>query len=315
MIKATSQTQGLLHFYLTSTQLFAIGTLKVKEIVPYMRLTTLPQSPPHILGSVSMRGTTLSVVDLAGAVGFQPVAPDQRESCSIIVVDVCRHTVGFMVRKVDKISECRWDDIQPAPATVGQHVYISGVTRSEDKLIQLLDIEMLLEAIYPEQFNQTDIELSLPEQALLSRMNILLVDDSPTARRQLSHALDSIEVDYQVTDNGKSALQMMEQAASQEQPFQIIVSDIEMPGLDGYELTFEIRSNKSLNNAFIILHTSLSSEISVDRAKQVGANEALTKFDANDLTQAMLKGAQTFTDNDNVNASVMDHDTDIDSLI
>ncbi|GGA68330.1 chemotaxis protein CheW [Neiella marina] len=314
MTKATSQTQGLLHFYLTSTQLFAIGTLKVKEIVPYMQLTALPKSHHHVLGSVSMRGTTLSVIDLAAAVGFPPVAPEDRQSCSIIVVDICRQTVGFLVRQVDKISECRWDDIQPAPASVGKHAYISGVTRNDEKLIQLLDIEMLLEAIYPEQFNQTNVELSLPDQALLSRMNILLVDDSATARKQLSGALDSIEVDYQVTDNGKTALHMLEQAAAQDNPFQIVVSDIEMPRLDGYELTFEIRSNKALSNAFIILHTSLSSEISVDRARQVGANEALTKFDANELTQAMLKGARTF-ENDNANAAMTEQDTDIDSLI
>ncbi|MBW8190958.1 chemotaxis protein [Neiella marina] len=314
MSKATSQTQGLLHFYLTQTQLFAIGTLKVKEIVPYMQLTMLPKSHPHILGSVSMRGITLSVIDLAAAVGFQPVQPELRESCSIIVVDICRQTVGFLVRQIDKISECRWEDIQPAPATVGKHAYISGVTRSDEKLIQLLDIEMLLEAIYPEQFNQTNVELSLPEQALLSQTNILLVDDSATARKQLSNALDSIEVAYAVTDNGKSALKMMEQAASENNPFQLVVSDIEMPGLDGYELTFEIRSNRALSNAFIILHTSLSSEISVDRAQQVGANEALTKFDANELTHAMLKGAMTFTE-DNVNASLTQQDTDIDSLL
>lgn len=315
MAKATSQTQGLLNFYLTPTQLFAIGTLKVREITSYMPLTTLPKSHPHVLGSVSMRGTTISIIDLAAAVGFRPIQLEERESCSIIVLDICRQTVGFLVRKVDRITECRWDDIQPAPTTVGRHAFISGVTRYDEKLIQLLDMEMLLEAIYPEQFVQTSVELSLPEQALLSRMNILLVDDSPTARRQLSYALDSIEVDYQVTDNGKTALQLMEQAAAQENPFQIVVSDIEMPGLDGYELTFEIRSNSALSNAFIILHTSLSSEISVDRAKQVGANDALTKFDANELTYAMLKGAHTFVEDDHANAALTEQDADIDSLL
>ncbi|MCM2680308.1 chemotaxis protein [Echinimonas agarilytica] len=314
MSKQTSQSQGLLHFYLTSNQLFAIGTMKVKEIVPYVPLTNLPNSHSHVIGSASMRGITVSVVDLAAAVGFRPVPAEQVKSCFIIVVDICRQTVGFLVRKIDKISECRWDDIKPAPVSVGEHAFISGVTRSDDKLIQLLDIEMILEATYPEQFNQTDIELTLPEQALLSKMNILLVDDSATARRQLSGALDSIEVDYKVTDNGKSALDMMELAAAQEEPFQIVVCDIEMPRLDGYELTFEIRSNPKLSNAFVILHTSLSSEISVDRAKQVGANNALTKFDAHELTQAMVKGAKSFT-SDNSNAAMTDQDADIDSLL
>ena len=71
-----------------------------------------------------------------------------------------------------------------------------------------------------------------------------------------------------------------------------MVSDIEMPGLDGYELAFEVKNNPAIEHAYIILHTSLSSEISVSQAKQVGANEALTKFDAKELIEAMLRGAQ-----------------------
>ncbi len=83
----------------------------------------------------------------------------------------------------------------------------------------------------------------------------------------------------------------MEQAAAERHPIDILVSDIEMPGLDGYELAFEVRDNPLLANAYIILHTSLSSEISVSQAHQVGANEALTKFDAHELVEAMLRGA------------------------
>ena len=84
----------------------------------------------------------------------------------------------------------------------------------------------------------------------------------------------------------------MHKKASEGNPVDILVSDIEMPGLDGYELTFEVRSAPALANAYIILHTSLSSEISVSQAKQVGANEALTKFDAKELVQSMLRAAK-----------------------
>ena len=83
----------------------------------------------------------------------------------------------------------------------------------------------------------------------------------------------------------------MRDRAEQGRPIDILVSDIEMPGLDGYELAFEVQNDTSLNHAYIILHTSLSSEICVDRAKQVGAHEALEKFHATELVEAMLRGA------------------------
>jgi two-component system chemotaxis response regulator CheV len=122
------------------------------------------------------------------------------------------------------------------------------------------------------------------------------VDDSATARKQLASALDSIEIDYQMASDGATAFKMMQQAAAQGKPIDVLVSDIEMPGLDGYELTFEVRSDPGVANAYIILHTSLSSEISVDRASQVGADEALTKFDAGELIDAMLRGAERVSD-------------------
>lgn len=84
----------------------------------------------------------------------------------------------------------------------------------------------------------------------------------------------------------------MQARVAQGSRIDILVSDIEMPGLDGYELAFEVQSDPRLAEAYIILHTSLSSEISVERAHQVGAHEALTKFEANELIQAMLRGAE-----------------------
>lgn len=125
----------------------------------------------------------------------------------------------------------------------------------------------------------------------LKPLHILLVDDSKVARKQLSDALDSINIPYQVTADGREALAIMENAVSDGRPVDLLVSDIEMPGLDGYELAFEVKNSPSLASAYIILHTSLSSEISVSQAHQVGANEALTKFDAHELIDAMLRGA------------------------
>lgn len=291
MKSKASQSQGLLLFRLSQTQVFALGTLNVRELVPYTQLSKIPQSHPTILGASTIRGHTIPIIDMAAAIGYRPIAPEEREKCYIIITDCQRMIIGFLVRGIDKIIECNWRDIEAPSANLGKNAYLTGVTRFEDQLVQLLDVELLLSKIFPNNPQANRAILTDVQREKLKPMNILLVDDSKVARKQLSDALDMINIPYRVTADGKEALVMMEQAALEHHPIDILVSDIEMPGLDGYELAFEVRDNPLTAKAYIILHTSLSSEISVSQAHQVGANEALTKFDAHELIDAMLRGA------------------------
>lgn len=284
-------SQGLLLFSISLRQMFAIGTLKVREIIPFEPLSSIPHSHPVVIGTVYTRGVTVPVIDLAAAVGYRPVAVDERQSCSIIVTDCQRQVVGFLVRKIERIIDADWRNIAPVPAVAGRQIYSSGIIFHHDQLIQLLDIETLLSHIFPVDENLRHASVTDVERELLLRHPILLVDDSSVARKQLSEALDYIDVPFDVCTDGAQALQRMQHAAADGMPYDLLVSDIEMPGLDGYELAFEVRNDKRLEHMYLILHTSLSSEISVDRAHQVGANEALTKFDAPELIQAMLRGA------------------------
>ena len=146
--------------------------------------------------------------------------------------------------------------------------------------------------VYPEPESSRRAVLTDVQREQLKPLNILLVDDSRVARKQLQEALDSVSVPYRVLSNGQQALALMRDAAAAGEAIDILVSDIEMPGLDGYELTFNVRDKQSLRQPYIILHTSLNSEMSVSYATQVGADEALTKFDAEELLQAILRGAE-----------------------
>ncbi|MCE2570627.1 chemotaxis protein [Motilimonas eburnea] len=286
------QSQGLLLFHLTSQQSFAIGTLKVQEIVPFTQLTSIPNAHPCVLGAANFRGRTIAVIDMAKAIGYPPIKPAERKNCVIIITDCSRQLMGFLVRSIDKIIECDWKKISAPAQSLGRHTYVTGVTKVEDKLVQLMDVELLLDQVYPDKDNKALPTLSSHEKALLRSQNILLVDDSSVARRQLAGALDEMGVHYLLHKNGHDAFENMKQCAAQGEPIDILVSDIEMPGLDGYELAFEVRSAPAIADAYIILHTSLSSEISVDRAHQIGADEALTKFDAEELIHAILRGAE-----------------------
>ena len=176
---------------------------------------------------------------------------------------------------------------------MGSEMCIRDRVNIDDQIVQLLDVELLLARVYPESVNPREVTLTDVQRETLKGLNILLVDDSQVARKQLSDALDSKDVSYFVTTNGQDALDLMLNANRDGKPINILVSDIEMPGLDGYELTFNVRdSGNALKQPYIILHTSLNSEMSVSYAKQVGADEALTKFDAEELLHAMLRGAE-----------------------
>lgn len=292
MQSTSSQSQGLLLFKLSALQSFALGTLKIQEIVPYQALTQLPNSNLNIIGATNIRGQTLSIIDMAAAVGYPPISEEEKSDCVIIITDCSRQHVGFLVRKIERIIECNWKNIDPPPSSLGHKTYITGITHFDDKLIQLLDIELLLSQVFPED-NNVSIKITGVQKGLLQHENILLVDDSAVARKQLEGALTRIDVPFKVCTNGNDALQVMKGCAQKGEPITILVSDIEMPGLDGYELTFEVRSIKEIAKAYIILHTSLSSEMSLSRAQQVGADDALTKFAAQSLIDAMLKGVST----------------------
>ena len=292
-ISKASQSQGMLMFKLSLTQSFAIGTLKVREIVPFQPMTQLPYSHHHVIGTVTIRDLTVPVIDMSAAVGFRPISSQEYQSCVLIVTDCLRTVVAFLVRSIDKIIECDWRSIESPPSSVGQNVFVTGITRYEDRIVQMLDVELLLSKIYPEYENAQIPMLTDVERERLKALNILLVDDSLIARKQLSDALDSINIPYSICNNGMDALKMMREQAQRGQAIDLLVSDIEMPGLDGYELAFEVQNDDSLRHAYCILHTSLSSEICVDRAQQVGAHEALEKFNAGELIEAMLKGAKS----------------------
>ncbi len=292
MAEVTKHPQKLLLFYLTSHRPFGLGTLKIREIMPFVPLTKLPHSHSAVVGTMSFRGAAVPVIDMAAAVGYKPLTAEERKTASIIVTDIQRKEIGFLVRSVRKIVETDWKDVMSPPQSLGDRAFITGLVTIEDQIVQLLDVELLLARVYPESVNPREVVLTDVQRETLKGLNILLVDDSQVARKQLSDALDSKDVTYFVTTNGQDALDLMINANNDGKPIDILVSDIEMPGLDGYELTFNVRDSSSLRQPYIILHTSLNSEMSVSYAKQVGADEALTKFDAEELLHAILRGAE-----------------------
>ncbi len=279
----------LLLFSLQGKQRYGINVFKVKEVVTCPELTRLPAAHPTVLGLASMRGTTFIVVDLMMALGM-PKNMDAATS-SIIVTEYNRKIQGFMVPRIEHIINKPWDEILPPPKMVGKEHYLTGVTQLDDELIEIIDVEKVLYEILGEQLGDLidEDEDALDEAftAVASCCHVLVVDDSSVARNQIKRELKKLGVACSTCNDGRLALDQLEQWAIDEadefQRLAIVISDVEMPAMDGYTLTSEIRNNPLLSDLVIVLHTSLSGVFDSSLLERVKADGFLSKFDRDDL--------------------------------
>lgn len=133
--------QKLLLFRLSGPRLFGLGTLKIREILPFQRLTRLPHSHQAVLGTAVFRGSAVPVIDMAAAVGYPPLSREEQALGSIIVTDIQRREVGFLVRGVQRIVETDWKAVTPPPRALGPRAFITGMLDVDGDIIQLLDVE------------------------------------------------------------------------------------------------------------------------------------------------------------------------------
>jgi len=293
----TSENQSaqieILLFYLNSRLPFGINVLKVKEIIPMPSMTQLPNANPVICGVANLRGVTLPVIDLAKAIG-QPSSNDEQTAESVIITEFNRGLHGFLVNRVDRIVHRDWKEILPPPNTLGTSTYTSGVTRENDALVQILDLERIIatfDSVSDGDYASISTE-GLDTQS--RRQRVLLVDDSAMARAQTVRTLDSLQVPYVMARDGKDAMEILLKLNGDEadpaDAISLVLSDIEMPEMDGYSLTQQIRQTPSLANLYILLHTSLNGAINTERAEKCGANAVLTKFVPEELAAQVING-------------------------
>ena len=175
----------------------------------------------------------------------------------------------------------------PPPKGLGSAIYSSGVTRVDDELIQILDVEKIMGEI-----NNDNIDESIAELAVGTdfKKRILIVDDSAMARSQTSKTLDTLGIEYEVANDGKEALSKLRAAQASGNSFGLLLSDIEMPEMDGYGLTHEIRMDPELTHLYILLHTSLNGAINIEKAEKAGADKILTKFVPEELAREVVAG-------------------------
>lgn len=225
-------------------------------------------------------------------IGRRPIPDEEQRKCFLIVAEYNRRTLAFMVRKVDRIFNTQWDQIMPPPAEIGSENYLTAVFEHEGKLIEILDVEQILADLYPMPTEVSEEVATEQVRKEAHQHHVLIVDDSAVARNQMSRSLESLGVKVTACNNGKQAWDMLHDLADRgvdvEKHFLMVISDIEMPEMDGYTLTAMIREDERMQHMHVLLHTSLSGGFNVSMVKKVGADGFLAKFNPDDLARVVI---------------------------
>ncbi|MGF1873480.1 chemotaxis protein CheV [Photobacterium indicum] len=288
----------LLIFQLNTSQFFAINVFKVKEVVKLPHLNILPGSHPSVCGVANIRGTSIPVIDLRSAIGMRSM--EKNDECNIIITEYNRTIQAFLVGQVMNIVNMTWKDIQAPPEQVGPNNYLTAITKIErdgmQRLVSILDVEKVLAEIinYNIQISDEVLDKTIVNQ--LHGRKILIVDDSSTARGQIRDTLSQLGIEVIEANDGMKALTLLkgwcDEGKTVTNEILMMFTDAEMPEMDGYKLTHEVRNDPRMNDLFIALNTSLSGSFNEAMVEKVGCNRFISKFQPDvlvDVVQERLR--------------------------
>lgn len=273
----------LLLFKLGSRQRFGINVFKVQEVIQCPSLTQIPKSHSVVCGIAHLRGKTIPVMDLSMAIGARPLTRDG--AGYVIITEYNRSTQGFLVSAVDRIVNMDWGQMKPPPKGTDKESYLTAVTQIDSELVEIIDVEKVMKEVIGDR-EQISAGI-INENLSTSGQHILVVDDSSVARNQVKRVLEALKVECTLAKDGQEALEQLEQWVEEgkvmPQYLAMVISDVEMPRMDGYTLTTNIRKNPELKDLYVILHTSLSGVFNQAMVEKVGANKFLAKYMPDEL--------------------------------
>lgn len=277
----------LLLFRLGGRQRFGINVFKVQEVIQCPSLTQIPNSHSVICGVAHLRGKTIPVLDLSMAIGLRQLPRDN--GCYVIVTEYNRTVQGFLVGSVDRIINIGWSAVKAPPTGLGREGYLTAVTEVENELVEVIDVEKVMKEVI-------GLRDQASEEAIDSTVSgagdrVLIVDDSTVARNQVKRVCDQLGLECHVLKDGLEAWEHLNQLVDDnvelEKHYALIISDVEMPRMDGYTLASQIKKDTRMKGVYIVLHTSLSGVFNTSMVQKVGANEFLAKFEPDELIKTI----------------------------
>lgn len=282
---SSSNHMEMLTFRLTDGQLYGINVFKIIEIVECpSRLDRIPHSHPAVKGVVDFRGSAISVIDLSQALDMTPV--DFKHGLGYLVVCEYNNQLNaFLVSSPEVLLTRSWESIKK-PEGFNAPSLVAIAYDDHDEMILLLDIEGILAEIIG--LNQkVENQVIETAKAHCHGKRVVLVDDSSSALNMMRAALSEIGMEITQYDSAVKALETMQGSAGFS--VDLIVSDIEMPGMDGFTFIRSLRSSAKFSAVPIILHSSMSNPTNAIKAQEAGATAFIAKFDPNLLIAQVLQ--------------------------
>ena len=272
---------------------FGINVFKVREVMRTPPITSAPEMPAAVEGMVSLRGALVPVIDLAKYAGVQTETPRD----IMIVTEYNGHTQGFLVEGVDTILRLDWSQMRVPPEMLMAEMggLVTAVTELEDnRLVMMMDVEKVLA-----ETARTDDEVIFRSVVPIDAPDatVFFADDSIVARKQIRRTLEAMGVKYVSSVNGRQAWQELEKMANYadsvgkpaSELISLVLTDIEMPEMDGYILTKKIKSDPRFAGIPVIMHSSLSGMSNQQLGKSVGVDEYVAKFEPQKLSEALAR--------------------------
>ncbi|MGG7618659.1 chemotaxis protein [Robertmurraya sp. GLU-23] len=271
---------------------FGINVIKVKEIINPVQVTQVPHSHPHVEGIIELRGEVLPVVNVANALGFPPSQSPEQDK--FIVAEFNKQKIVFHVHTVTQIHRISWDQIEkPSEMYQGPESQIIGVVKLHGEMILLLDFEKIVVEINPETGINVQQVKKLGQRER-STKKLVVAEDSPLLRKLLHDTLNEAGfTNIEFFENGKDALQYLEAITSQGKNItdevQLVITDIEMPQMDGHHFTRRIKENNQTAKLPVIIFSSLITDDLRHKGQMVGANAQVSKPEIAELVQLIDK--------------------------
>jgi len=275
-------------------EIFGINVFKVREVMRIPAITRAPEMPAAVEGMVSLRGVLVPVINLAKYIRMETDCKPE----IMIVTEYNGHTQGFLVKAVDNILRLDWSAMRVPPAMLMAEMggMVTAITELKDKrLVMLLDVEKVLAETG--HFDSDELIFKSVQPITQQNRTVFFADDSSVARNQISRTLDAMHVKHLSAINGRQAwvelAKMADYAESANLPLknllQVILTDVEMPEMDGYMLTRKIKADKRFNGIPVLMHSSLSSASNKQLGKSVGVDEYVPKFEPQKLSQTLAR--------------------------
>ena len=287
---AGSNRMEILLFSLGTQEIFGINVFKVREVSRTPFITKAPNMPVGVEGLISLRGNVIPVLALAKVMGI--AQPGEPLGESMMVTEYSKRTLGFLVHEVDRIIRVDWDKVRaPDNVTSSSHNFITAITELQDgKLVSILDVETILAST----FGEAVVGQIHPLEGAHD-VTVFFVDDSSVARKKIAETLDKLGVKHKHALNGLEAWTRLEGMAGHAQQrrlslrdeVSLILVDAEMPEMDGYVLTRNIKLDARFEGIPVVMHSSLSSEANRAMGKSVGVDAYVAKFDADVLAETL----------------------------